>query len=592
MHVGPPLYEPDASRCAASQMMDFMRCCAEGTGHHLRSQAALQRFSITEPDAFWRNFLNWTRLPIEGNQEPVCTSTSCEQATFFPGIRLNYAEALLTGSDADTVVVACHEGGATNCLSRGELRSQVARVAAVLQGLGVTAGDRVAAIARNNAAALIACLASAAIGASFAVAASEMGADAILNRFSQLSPCVLFCHTLGPEHALNERVAEIASGLASLRAIITLDAGVVRAPVSVPVLVIDEVTASGQPELHDWPRLPFNHPLFVLFSSGTTGAPKCISHGAGGSLLEHVKEHRLHCDLRRGDRMFFHTSSAWMMWNWQISALASGVTIVLYDGAISAPATLWRIVSDHSVTHFGTSPAYLKLCQDRGYAPARAVDLAPLRVVMSTGSVLHDQQFTWFASAVGRMPLQSISGGTDIIGCFVLGSPVLPVWCGEAQCISLGMDVRAHSSNNETPGFGELVCTNPFPSRPLGFLGDPDGSRFRTAYFSRNPGVWTHGDFIEITDRGTARIHGRSDGVLNIRGIRIGPAEIYNLLQTFPEVAQALAVGQRDPEEPGGMRLVLLVMPTDDHDITPAVTMRMRRRIAESLSPVARQSGW
>ncbi len=583
--VAKPVHFPDRHRIAASRLTSFTRYCAGLTRMDFADPAALQRFSLARPREFWRLLLDWAELPMEGEADPICTDTRCEHARFFPNLRLNYAEALLAGEDDSPAVTACHTATGADRLTRGELRRRVARAAGGLQALGVAPGDRVAAVARNDAATVVACLASTAIGASFCTAPPEMGAQAILDRFRPLSPRVLLCHTTSDGVAIGERAVAVAAGLSSIAAVVTLDEGTLDAPANLRVVALADLVAPEQPELCVWSRLPFNHPLFVLFSSGTTGPPKCILHGAGGTLLEHVKEHRLHCDIGPGDRLFFHTSCAWMMWNWQLSALASGAEIVLFDGAVSGPDALWRIVASERVTHFGTSPAYLRLCQDRGYEPARELDLGALRAVMSTGSILHDAQYDWFVRAVGRLPLQSISGGTDIIGCFVLGNPNLPVWRGEAQCISFGMDVRAQGSPDEAPaGRGELVCANPFPSRPLGLFGDDDGSRFHAAYFAGNPGVWTHGDFIEITGRGTARILGRSDGVMNIRGIRIGPAEIYQVLQDFPEVSQSLAVAQRDGSEPGGIRMVLLVTPAPGRQLTPEVAMRIRRTIGARLT--------
>jgi acetoacetyl-CoA synthetase len=383
-----------------------------------------------------------------------------------------------------------------------------------------------------------------------------MGADALVARFGQLRPKVLLADG-------GERADEVARALGGAALV---------APA--------ELERTPAPE-RAWSRYAFNHPLFTLFSSGTTGRPKAIVHGAGGTLLEHVKEHRLHVDLRAADRLFFHTSAAWMMWNWQLSALASGAEIVLYDGPLAGPDTLWRIAASAGATVFGTSPPYLQLCQDTGLSPRREFALDGLRSVLSTGSILHDHQYDWVREHVGELPLQSISGGTDIIGCFVLGHPDRPVRRGWVQTRSLAMDVRALGATDSAP-IGELVCANPFPSRPLGFAGD-EGGAFHDAYFRQNPGVWTHGDLVELDGSGQARLHGRSDGVLNVRGIRIGPAEIHRALREVGEVAEALAVEQ-DGLDPGGSRIVLLVVLREPAVLDGRLTVRIRQAIARNAS--------
>ena len=589
-----PVFTPSPDVVANSQLTAFMRFCEAGTGTRFPDHAAFHRFSVEEFRTFWRLFLDWSGVEHEGDAGTVCTAESCEHAAFFPDLRLNYARNLLRGDrwdDRRTALTAHHASGRHERLSRGELRERVARLAAVYRGLGIAPGDRVVAVVHNNAGAVVAALAAAAVGATVSTAAPDMGAPSILSRFRQLAPVLLLADTRTPDGAapaaLAERIAEVAQGLPSLRAMVVLDGGPPPPDPAVPCHRVEDLLAGAAALPPDaWPALPFNHPLFILFSSGTTGQPKCIVHGAGGTLLEHLKEHRLHGDLRPADTLLFHTSAAWMMWNWQLSALACGAGIVVYDGPVTGPETLWRIVAEEKTTVFGTSPPYLQLCQDAGFAPAGAYDLSALRAVMSTGSILYDRQYDWLREAVGDVPLQSISGGTDIIGCFVLGNPNLPVHRGESQCRSLGLDVQALRSADSVSaaGVGELVCRNPFPSRPLGFHGDPDGERFHRAYFSQNPGVWTHGDLIAFSAEGTARLHGRSDGVLNVNGFRIGPAEIYRILQGIPEIREALAVEQRVPDAAARTRLVLLVVMNAPGSLDAALCGRIRRALAHDGS--------
>lgn len=550
-----------------TQASEFAHFCASRTDEEFASAQAFHRFSVERFRDFWGLFLEWADPLRSGDADPVCTDGRCEFASFFPNLRLNYAENLLEArspeQDQQIALVAMHGDGSRQEITRRELRARVRSAAAHFRALGIGEGDRVVAIAANNPEAVVGALATAALGATFSSAAPEMGAPAILARFEQLSPKLL----LGDPGS--ENVAAVARSLPSLRAVVALDD------------LADAPPAEPLPE--GWQRFPFNHPLFILFTSGTTGPPKCIVHGAGGTLIEHLKEHRLHCDLGPRDTLFFQTSAAWMMWNWQLSALACGARIVLYDGPLNDAGTLWRIVAEEEVTVFGTSPPYLQLGQDSGYSPRREAPSPSLRSVLSTGSVLRDWQYDWVAEEVGRVKLQSISGGTDIIGCFALGHPELPIRRGMLQCRSLGLDVQALPSDG-TPGdsaVGELVCRNPFPSRPLGLLGDEDGSRFHQAYFAENEGVWTHGDLIEFDADGQVRIHGRSDGVLNIQGVRIGPSEIYQALHEVPEVREAMAVEQRRDE---GARLVLLVVLREGAELDGGLRRRIRSTIARQTT--------
>ena len=598
---GPPgdeavMFVPTPAVVAASQLTAFRRYCEAELRRSIPGEDALYRFSVDEYRVFWRLLLHWSGVLYDGDDFPVCTDDGVELARFFPNLSLNYAENVLRIDCADDAarpaVTAVHASGAYERLTRQELRDRVLALAGSLLGLGIDPGDRIVGVVSNGAEAVVSGLASAAVGATFSSVAPDMGADAILSRFGQLEPSLLVA-TLGGETpttsvSMSERLAAVVHGLPSLRAVIVLDEHVIPSGLRPPVYRLSDLAANshGGHGGHPWSRFSFNHPLFILFSSGTTGAPKCIIHGAGGTLLEHIKEHRLHGDLRPNDKLFFHTSAAWMMWNWQLSALACGAEIVVYDGPVADPGTLWRIVADENVTVFGTSPPYLRLCEDSGYVPRRESPLQSLRAIMTTGSILHDHQYDWVEKNVAPIPVQSISGGTDIVGCFVLGNPNLPVRRGESQCRSLGLDVQAlrpPDAPRELSG-GELVCCSPFPSRPLGLHGDADGRRFHDAYFAANDGVWTHGDLIEVTPEGSARMLGRSDGVLNVRGLRIGPAEIYSVLQRIPDIEESMAVEQRASGETGDSRIVLLVVMRDGCQIDPSLKARIRALLAREAS--------
>lgn len=589
-----PLHVPLPATLRASQLTAFTQALSAATGRQFADAQALQDYCIAEFREFWRFFAQWSGGPLglTGSALPVCEGDDCEHARFFPHLRLNYAASLLNlqvaSADAPALT-ACHADGRRTRWTRGQLRTQVHRLAGVLAELGVGEGDHVVALVRNDDRAIVAALAVAALGATLSTASPDMSVQAIAERFEPLAPRLLLAHAAaqpfdqGPD--LATRLEQVAARLPGLRAVVRLDGAPLAGPW--PQRSLDELTPPGEEGADAlapmWPRYGFNHPLFVMFSSGTTGRPKCIVHGAGGSLLEHVKEHRLHTDLRAGDRLYFHTSCSWMMWNWQLSALASGVEIVTYDGPVSSVDRLWQLVAEERVTVFGTSPAYLRMCQDAGLEPAWQHELGALRAILSTGAVLHDSQFEWVRRHVGALPLQSISGGTDILGCFVLGHPHLPVFAGQAQCRSLGLDVQAWREGAPAEGIGELVCTNPFPSRPLGFHDDPGGERFHAAYFSQNPGVWTHGDLIEFTPQGGARLHGRSDGVLNVRGIKFAPVEIYRVLADIESIRGAMVVPWG--AGPGlAPRIVALLVLGEGVPLDGELVARVRREIAGRLS--------
>lgn len=581
---------PPAPTRHLTRMAEFTALCTERAGRPFGRPADLHDWSVQEAPEFWRALLDWSGLPWSGSAEKVLVGDDVESARFFPDLELNFSECLLRpipGLDEEApAFTSLHQGAPAERLSRRELRTRVERTATALARHGLRTGDRVVAVVAHNAATAVASLAVTALGATLGTAAPDVGSAALLGRFEQLDPTLLVVdRTLVPGDA-DALITSLLTGLPTVRSLVVLDARPLP-HATVPVAYLADLVeaAAGLPAA-PWPRLPFDHPLFVLFSSGTTGPPKPIVHGAGGTLLEDLKEHRLHSDLGIGDVMYFHATPTWMVWNWMLPALASGIHLVAYDGPILGPETLWTIVAEERVTALGSSPAYLQLCQDTGYRPRDEFDLRRLRSVLCTGSVLHEWQYTWFADAVGDIPLQSVSGGTDIMGCFLVAHPDVPVRPGRSQARSLGMDVAAvDPDGRELIGeIGDLVCRRPFPSRPVGFLRDPDGSRFHHAYFADHPGMWTHGDLVDFAPDGTSRVHGRSDGVLNVNGIRIGPSEIYRTLHGLPEIAQAMAVEQRDPDRTGPTRMVLLVVLAPGATLDAALDRTIRRVLREQNS--------
>jgi acetoacetyl-CoA synthetase len=590
---GEILWQPSDARIAATQLDAFRREAAARWQRDLPDWDALWRWSVDHRDEFWATV--WSFCDVQASREPdrvLDRADALPGSVWFPGARLNFAENLLASRGDGPAVVARSEARPRRELSRGDLRAQVARCAAALEASGVGPGDRVAALLPNVPETVIAMLATASLGAVWSSCSPDFGVQGVRDRFGQIEPTVLLACDgyvyAGKRCPVLPTVAELQRALPSVTRTVVVpflddqpDLGALDDAVSWPAWLDDAPDRALA-----FHQTPFDHPLAILYSSGTTGLPKCMVHSAGGTLLQHLKEHRLHTDLGPNDRLFYYTTCGWMMWNWLVSGLAAGATIVLHDGAAMHPATvLWDLVSEEDVTVFGTSARYLAGCAKADLVPRETHDLAALRAVLSTGSPLAPESFDWVYDQVkDDVQLSSISGGTDIVSCFALGNPTLPVRRGELQCRGLGMDVAVFDDDGRAllgePG--ELVCRRSFPSMPTGFWNDPDGRRYHDAYFARYPGVWHHGDWCELRPEGGLVITGRSDAVLNPGGVRIGTAEIYRVVAQFDEVIESLATAQ---DWRGDQRVVLFVHLRDGRDLDDALRDRIRRRIRAEATP-------
>jgi acetoacetyl-CoA synthetase len=592
--VAEPLWQPSPERIERSNLTAFARAVEARWGVGGADYAALHRWSVEHREPFWSAVWDFADVRAQRRGERVLLDGDrMPGARWFPDARLNFAENLLRRSDDAPAIVFWGEGGARRRLSHAELRASVSQLAAALRAWGVRPGERVAGYLPNLPEAVIAMLAATSLGAVWSSCSPDFGARGVIDRFGQIEPRVLFAvdayEYAGRRHDTLERVAEVCRAIPSIeRVAIVASAGGAPPLDRVPgAIAFADALAAFEPGPIAFESLPFDHPVYVLYSSGTTGAPKCIVHGAGGTLLQHAKEHLLHVDLRPGDRLFYFTTCGWMMWNWMVSGLASGATLMLYDGSPFHPgaASLFDYAERERIDVFGTSAKFIDAAAKKGLEPARTHDLSSLRTLLSTGSPLAPESFDWVYSRVKRdLCLSSISGGTDIISCFVGGCPILPVWRGEIQAPGLGMRVEVFDERGRTVRGrkGELVCTAPFPSMPVGFWNDPDGRRYRSAYFERFPGVWCHGDFAEETSHGGFVIHGRSDAVLNPGGVRIGTAEIYRQVEQLDEVVESLAIAQ---EWEGDVRIVLFVVLRDGLALDDALRERIRDQIRRNATP-------
>ena len=589
-----PIWVPSAERVRNAAMTRFLAFVNGRHGTAFTGYDELYRWSVTDIPAFWADIWEFGGvIASHGYDQVVDDPARMPGARWFPGARLNFAENLLRYRDGRTAIIFKGEGREIEWLSYGELFERVARLAGSLHGAGVTSGDRVAGFMPNLPETVIAMLAAVSIGAVWSSCSPEFGIQGALDRFGQIAPKVLVCADgysyNGQRFDSLERVREIVAAIPAIERVVVVPY-LEESPriADIPHAVrYDEFVGREAVSFSGFVQLPADHPLYIMYSSGTTGPPKCMVQGAAGILVHHLKELMLHTDLKRDDTILYLTTCGWMMWNWLVSSLAVGATVVLYEGHpfYPDPGALWQLAQDEGITVFGTSARYLAALEKAGARPGREYDLTRLKAVLSTGSPLAEEGFRYvYREIKSDLQLASISGGTDLNGCFALGNPIAPVYPGELQCRGLGMRVEVFNAAGK-PVLGEpgeLVCTAPFPSMPLYFWNDRDGSLYRKAYFERFPGVWSHGDWCELTESGGLVIHGRSDATLNPGGVRIGTAELYRLVETLPEIADSLAVGQRWE---GDERVILFVKMAAEGELTEELRERLRREIRENVSP-------
>ncbi|MEV5243471.1 acetoacetate--CoA ligase [Streptomyces cinnamoneus] len=599
-----PLWSPGEERIARAQVTRFHAWAAERhgapapvPGDPVAGYAALHRWSVERTEPFWQAVTEWCDVRFSTPYERVLADPAMPGARWFPGATLNYAEHALRAAEDparadEPALLYVDETHEPVPVSWAALRGQVGALAAELRRLGVRPGDRVSGYLPNIPQAVVALLATAAVGGVWTSCAPDFGARSVLDRFQQVEPTVLFTvdgyHYGGKRHERADVVTELRAGLPTLRAVVHIP--LLGTPAPEGALEWDALTAHPTEPVFE--QLPFDHPLWVLYSSGTTGLPKAIVQSQGGILVEHLKQLALHCDLGPGDRFFWYTSTGWMMWNFLVSGLLVGSTVVLYDGSPGHPDTAaqWRIAERTGATLFGTSAAYVMACRKAGIRPARDFDLSRVQCVATTGSPLPPDGFRWIHDefrheAADGMWIASVSGGTDVCSCFAGAVPTLPVYIGELQAPCLGTDLQAWDAQGKPviDEVGELVVTAPMPSMPLRFWNDPDGSRYRDSYFEMFPGVWRHGDWITLTSRGTVVIHGRSDSTLNRQGVRMGSADIYEAVERLPEIRESLVIGVERPD--GGYWMPLFVHLAPGASLDDALLDRIKRTIREQLSP-------
>ena len=583
-----PLWTPNPEQINASNMKAFMLRANEITGTDFKDYQDLWQWSVDDSPAFWSALWDFFEVIGEKGDRILLNSDNIEQAEWFPEARLNFAQNLLRERSDHLAIIFRAEDQADYLLTFNQLFDQVSAVATWLKTQGINKGDRVAAYLPNMPETIVAMLATASIGAVWTSTSPDFGEESVIDRFSQTDPSILFTTDgyfyNGKTVNIQSKVKTILSSLPSVKQVVEIP--LIQAPASTSAVAWGELLTTPNEGI-EFEQTSFNHPLYILYSSGTTGKPKCITHKVGGVLLQHLKEHQLHSDIKAHDKIFYFTTCGWMMWNWLASTLASCATVVLYDGSPFYPNgnVLWDYAEEVGITLFGTSAKYIDALKKQEFHPAQTHDLTALRTLCSTGSVLAPESYDYVYESIKQdINLASISGGTDIVSCFMLGNPILPVYRGETQCRGLGMAVDVFDDDGQSldNGKGELVCTQTFPSQPLNFWGDDSGEKYHNAYFSRFENIWHHGDYVQITETGGIVIYGRSDATLNPGGVRIGTAEIYRHVEQLDEVSESIVIGQ---DWDNDVRVVLFVVLKPGIKLDEALTKQIKTAIRVKCSP-------
>ena len=581
------VWTPSQDQILNSNLKKFTEFVEENTGKHFKSYDELHHFSISNPE-FWRFIIEFCKVEGEWNG-PIYEGENIFSAKWFPQSKLNFAENMLKNRSDDEALIFRCEDRISETLSFAELYNQVSKTAQHLKELGVTKGDRVAGFLPNFAGSIVAMLATASVGAIWSSCSPDFGEQGVIDRFGQIEPKVLFCvdgyFYNGKTHNCLDKIKSFTARLPSLKQVVIFDYASLSNIIINNSISYQEILENYEAIEIGFERVGFDHPLYIMYSSGTTGVPKCIVHGHGGTLVQHLKEHQLQTNISSGDRVFYFTTCSWMMWNWLVSALGTGATIMLYDGSPTYPdnTVLWQFADEEEFSHFGTSAKYIETLMKDDVNPSAIFKLSNLKVICSTGSPLSAECYDYIYNNVGYVHLASISGGTDIVSCFVLGVPTIPVRRGEIQGAGLGMAVEIWDDSGRVNRGerGELVCTKPFPSRPVKFWNDIDGKKYHAAYFDRFEGVWAHGDFAEQTPDGGYIIYGRSDATLNPGGVRIGTAEIYRQVDRVKEVLESIVIGQIWESD---TRIVLFVKLREGINLTETLADTIKKLIKDNCT--------